>query len=51
MIKMLIMFVIGAGSMCLYLNPGDMDGMKQTGMDALYDGATIVIEMVPEPKD
>ena len=31
MIKMLISFCIGAGAMYLYIHPGDVDGMKQTG--------------------
>ena len=48
MIKMLISFCIGAGAMYLYVNPGDIDGMKQTGMDALYDGATIIMEITSD---
>ena len=44
MIRMLISFCIGAGAMSLYLNPGDVQGMKSTGLNAINSGAKIVVE-------
>jgi hypothetical protein len=41
---MLMSFCIGAGAMYLYIHPGDVDGMKQTGLNALNTGAKIVVE-------
>ena len=35
MIKSILFFIIGAGAMYLYLNPGDVAGMKDVGLNAL----------------
>ena len=45
MIKNILFFVIGAGAMYLYLNPGDVDGMQQSFLDATNKGATVLVEI------
>jgi|TARA_B110000977_G_scaffold115097_1_gene148772 hypothetical protein len=44
MIKSILFFVIGAGAMYLYLNPGDVAGMKDVGLNAINSVATTVLE-------
>ena len=44
MIKNILFFVIGAGAMYLYLNPGDVDGMKDVAFNAINGGAKVVLE-------
>jgi hypothetical protein len=42
MFKAIIFFVLGCAATYLYFNPGDIDGMMQTGKNAIHDGAAYI---------
>jgi len=44
MIKAVIFAIIGAGAMYLYLNPGDIEGLKTIAIEATNQAATTVKE-------
>jgi hypothetical protein len=42
--KAIFFFILGCAATYLYFNPGDVDGLFNTGKDALHKGAAYITE-------